>query len=1562
MSGNLPVVRTNSTGHVIWQGRANDNNQHEEYVAAPPSYDQDPSHLSPTSITPSHTNNVEVREAPRESLDGYHRHMAFGEPLAVKSYKRGEDGEIYEEESDREEDYEEEDQQEAAHDEKQGDAPLEMTQIPSSLERTKSFATVHSVRSNRSRGSRHKAGRGGIDPRADDFEFTAWLKHDKQKYGDNGFVVPDVVLTYKDLAVYGDPVVLPSIQTVGSAALGMVNPIPFIRRKLGHAPEPQPKQILFPMSGYCKPGELTLVLGRPGAGCSTLLRTLGNVSDGLSAIKGDIKFNDIDRATFKRDYSSYLAYNPEYDSHFATLTVRQTLRFALECRMGGAIDQRRADRIEDFIEVCLRVFGLQSCADTKVGDEIVRGCSGGEKKRVSIAEQLCVAASVGFWDGSTRGLDSSSALDFVRAMRVMTDITQNSNTLSLYQASQEIYDIFDNVIVLAEGRCIYFGPTNEAKAYFEGLGFFCPQRKVTPDFLTGITEKYERIIREGWEGRVPNTIIEFEQAYLASQVHARMEANREALTKDASLGRRGSVFGRQVLANKTALGRQDLLKTQYTTSTTQQIKSLFKREALIQKGNVVLIGRVVSDTIMAIIIGSAFFQLEPNIPGAFSRGGVLFFALLYSCFGALASVPTVIQGRAVAAKHKSYKLFRAELQAIVMQAVDVPVSIFIIIVWSCINYWMVGLKPEAGAFFSYMIYLLAANQAFGGMVRIVASLSRSLEVANQINSVFLLVWILYTGYIIPYPSMKPVLKYIFWLNPLAYGLRAVLENEFDGLKIQCEGLLIPPYPNVPVANKACAIKGAVPGQNYVDGMAYLGEAFGYNTYNRWFNVLILMGFWVIIIGGMMAASKYVDYSPRAYQLTMWKKRRNGQTASKHSTMVADEEKAGEGGLVGSGNASVKSGAPKEKIIQAEPFTWKHINYTVPTKDGPKQLLHDVSGYVRPGELTALMGSSGAGKTTLIDAITQRKTIGTLEGQIYVGKYPQNDRFKRMTAYCEQMDVHNPNSTVREALQFSALLRQDESIPIPEKYAFVEKVLELLELDGLADATIGEPASGVGLSMEQRKRVTIGVELVSKPKILYLDEPTSGLDSQASFHLIKILRNLADSGQAILCTIHQPSAVLFDQFDSLLLLARGGRVVYFGELGADCVAIRSHFESHGAPPCPPTANVAEYMLDVIGAGTATRKEKVRDWAELWKEGDRHAATMRGVDEIRGCGDDQAVDVKSTAATGKKNKDGSKAQAEFSVPFSRQLPAVWSRMLITYYRNPEYNFSRILSHTACAFCIGFTFFQLSNSVTDMQNKVFSIFMAMIIALLTLNAVQPNYFAQRSWFTRESSAGFYDWKAFALSIFTVELPFAALASTAFFIVYYYLVGLNMDSARAFYFWLSYTMLNFFGVSLGLMVAAACPQLTLAMVINPFFMSMQILFCGVTITFAAMPKFWRSWLYHINPVRYFVEGVLANELGNNIPVTCQDNEVTRIIPPAGQACDTYFSPFFSQGGPGQLRIPTATDVCEYCQFKVGDEFVASLGWDWEHRWRNYGIVAGFWVFNIVLVGVLVRTYRTGR
>ena len=309
-----------------------------------------------------------------------------------------------------------------------------------------------------------------------------------------------------------------------------------------------------------------------------------------------------------------------------------------------------------------------------------------------------------------------------------------------------------------------------------------------------------------------------------------------------------------------------------------------------------------------------------------------------------------------------------------------------------------------------------------------------------------------------------------------------------------------------------------------------------------------------------------------------------------------------------------------------------------------------------------------------------------------------------------MDVHEGTATVREAMRFSAYLRQPHRVPKFQKDADVEEIIELLELQPLADALV------VSLGVEARKRLTIGVELASKPELLlFLDEPTSGLDGQSAWNIVRFLRKLADHGQAILCTIHQPSSLLFESFDRLLLLQSGGETVrtflgtsatqglghscfvfetqvYFGDIGADSSVVREYFARHGAA-CPDNVNPAEYMLDAIGAGLTPRVGD-RDWAELWRESPEFQDTL-----------DEIAQIKTEATAKLEKREGKTTSSKFATPFSYQLRVVTKRSFVGLWRSPNYVYTRVFIHAVISLILSLSWLQLGQSVRDLQYRLFA-----------------------------------------------------------------------------------------------------------------------------------------------------------------------------------------------------------------------------------------------------------------
>ncbi|CCO36958.1 Brefeldin A resistance protein [Rhizoctonia solani AG-1 IB] len=589
-----------------------------------------------------------------------------------------------------------------------------------------------------------------------------------------------------------------------------------------------------------------------------------------------------------------------------------------------------------------------------------------------------------------------------------------------------------------------------------------------------------------------------------------------------------------------------------------------------------------------------------------------------------------------------------------------------------------------------------------------------------------------------------------------------------------------------------------------------------------------------------------------------------------------------------------------------------------------------------------MGSSGAGKTTLLDVLAGRKTIGVIHGEVLIGGKHTGVAFQRGTAYCEQLDVHESTATVREALRFSAYLRQPYEVSKEEKDVYVEEVIALLEMEDIADAMIGQP--GVGLGVEARKRVTIGVELAAKPQLLlFLDEPTSGLDGQSAYNIVRFLKKLAAGGQAILCTIHQPNALLFEQFDNLLLLQRGGECVYFGRIGKDSRHLVEYLGERGAH-CPADANPAEFMLEAIGAGSRERIGPT-DWAELWRQSENFARVKQEIAEIK---EDAA---RQPAATDPN------ANKKYATPFMYQLRVVSERTLTAFWRQPEYGFTRLFNHAVVALITSLTFLQLGNSTQELQYRVFTIFMAIMMPLVIVSQVEPMFINARMTFIRESSSRMYSEFAFALGQVMAEMPYSLLCAAVYFLLFYYPAGFQYASNRAGYQFLMFLGIEIFSVTLAQMIASLSPTILIAGLLNPFVMVTLHTFCGVMVPRDSIPKFWRSWLYQLDPFTRVVSGMVSTEM-HGLKITCSPLEFAVFQPPQGQTCLQWAGDFVN-ASVGYLDNPDGTSDCRYCPYEYGDDFYGNLGISFDTRWRDFGIVIGFIVFNIMVTLIASRVFK---
>ncbi|EGY21389.1 brefeldin A resistance protein [Verticillium dahliae VdLs.17] len=1313
--------------------------------------------------------------------------------------------------------------------------------------------------------------------------------------------------------------------------------------------KPPLKSILSESHGCVKPGEMLLVLGRPGSGCTTLLSVLANHRRGYAAVTGDVRYGAM-TADEAQHYRGQIVMNTEEELFFPDLTVGQTMDFASRMKIpfklpeGVASDEELRIETRDFL---LQSMGIQHTFDTKVGNEYVRGVSGGERKRVSIIECLATRGSVYCWDNSTRGLDASTlrALEYTKAIRALTDVMGLASIVTLYQAGNGIYNLFDKVLVLDGGKEIYYGPTQEARPFMKDLGFICRDGANVGDFLTGVTVPKERQIRPGFERTFPRTADAVQQAYDKSAIKPRMVAEYDY--PDTEEARENTRLFKEGVAGEK---HPQLPKgSPLTVSFATQVKAAVIRQYQILWGDkATFIITQVSTLIQALLAGSLFYMAPNNSGGLFLKGGAVFFALLFNALVAMAEVTSSFAGRPVLIKHKSFALYHPAAFCVAQIAADIPVIFFQVSVFSIVLYFMVGLTSSAGAFFTFWVILIAITFCMTAFFRAIGASFPNFDAASKVSGFMIMTTVLYAGYQIQYSQMHPWFIWIFWVNPLAYGFDALMANEFQGKTIPCIGHnLIPNGPGYADSNfQSCAgILGATQGATFVTGEQYL-DALSYSHSHIWRNFGVVWAFWVLFVVITIAAT--MRWRPSAEAGPSLVIPRENAKTSIH-LLKKDEEAQNLEALADTTDVETSS-TPNAKTEKATKgtgdlmrntsiFTWKNLTYTVKTPSGDRQLLDNVQGWVKPGMLGALMGSSGAGKTTLLDVLAQRKTDGTIHGSILVDGRPLPISFQRSAGYCEQLDVHEPFATVREALEFSALLRQDRSVPREEKLRYVDTIIDLLELHDLADTLIGRVGSG--LSVEQRKRVTIGVELVSKPSILiFLDEPTSGLDGQSAYSTVRFLRKLADVGQAVLVTIHQPSAQLFAEFDTLLLLAKGGKTVYFGDIGDNGSTLKDYFGRHGAP-CPKEVNPAEHMIDVVSGHLS----QGRDWNEVWLSSPEHTAVVDELDRMN-------------AEAAAKPPGTTEEVHEFALPLWEQTKIVTHRMNVAMYRNVDYINNKLALHIGGALFNGFSFWMIGSSVNDLTGRLFTVFNFIFVAPGVMAQLQPLFIDRRDIFeTREKKSKMYSWIAFVTGLIVSEIPYLCICAVSYFVCWYYTVGFPGDSNRAGATFFVMLMYEFVYTGIGQFVAAYAPNAVFASLVNPLILGILISFCGVLVPYSQLQAFWRYWMYWLNPFNYLMGSMLVFDVWGT-DVTCRDHEFALFDTPNGTTCGDYLADYLQgMGSAANLVNPEATSACRICQYSDGSDYLRTLNlMEYYYGWRDAAIVVIFAISSYALVYLLMK------
>ncbi|KAJ4718044.1 Pleiotropic drug resistance ABC transporter [Melia azedarach] len=1249
--------------------------------------------------------------------------------------------------------------------------------------------------------------------------------------------------------------------------------------------------ILKEASGIIKPSRMTLLLGPPSSGKTTLLLALAGKLDPSLKVRGEITYNGYGLNEFVPQKTS--AYISQNDVHVGEMTVKETLDFSARCQGVGTrydllteLARREKDagifpeaEVDLFMKATamkgvesslitdytLKILGLDICKDTIVGDEMHRGISGGQRKRVTTGEMIVGPTKTLFMDEISTGLDSSTTFQIVKCLQQIVHLTEGTILMSLLQPAPETFDLFDDIILLSEGQIVYQGPREHVLQFFASCGFRCPERKGTADFLQEVTSRKDQ--EQYWADRskpyryIPVT--EFANKFKRFHVGMHLE-NELSVPYDKSRAHRAAL-----VFNKYSVRKMELLKACWD-----------KEWLLIKRNSFVYVFKTVQLIIVAIISSTVFLRTRMHTRD--ENDGVIFigallYAMIINMFNGFAELTLMITRLPVFYKQRDLMFHPVWTFTLPTFLLRIPISIFESMVWIVVTYYTIGFAPEASRFFKHFLLVFLIQQMAAGLFRLIAGVCRTMIIANTGGALTLLLIFLVGGFILPKGKIPSWWEWGYWVSPMTYGYNAFSVNEMYAPRWMNEWAA----DNVTKLGVAVLHNSDIPADSnwyWIGAGALIGFIVLFNVLFT-FALMYLspLGKPQAILSEEAAAEMEADQEeskeePRLRR-PMSKKdsfpRSLSATDANNSREMAIRRmssRSNPNGLSRNGDSSLEAAngvAPKRGMVL--PFTplamsFDSVNYYVDMPPEMKeqgvaedklQLLREVTGAFRPGVLTALMGVSGAGKTTLMDVLAGRKTGGYIEGDIRISGFPKNqETFARISGYCEQNDIHSPQVTVKESLIYSAFLRLPKEVSKEDKMIFVEEVMELVELDSLKDAIVGLPGV-TGLSTEQRKRLTIAVELVANPSIIFMDEPTSGLDARAAAIVMRTVRNTVDTGRTVVCTIHQPSIDIFEAFDELLLMKRGGQVIYSGPLGRNSQKIIEYFEAiPGVPKIKDKYNPATWMLEVSSVSAEIRLGM--DFAEHYKSSSLHQRNKALVKEL------------STPPPGAKDLY---FDTQYSQSTWGQFKSCLWKQWWTYWRSPDYNLVRYCFTLVAALMVGTIFWKVGTKREDTRDLTM-IIGAMYSAVLFVginncSTVQPIVAVERTVFYRERAAGMYSALPYAIAQVVAEIPYVFIQTTYYSLIVYAMVSFEWTAAKFFWFFFVTFFSFLYFTYYGMMTVSITPNHQVASIFAAAFYALFNLFSGFFIPRPKIPKWW-VWYYWICPVAWTVYGLIVSQYGD--------------------------------------------------------------------------------------------------
>ncbi|CCH61647.1 hypothetical protein TBLA_0F01040 [Henningerozyma blattae CBS 6284] len=898
-------------------------------------------------------------------------------------------------------------------------------------------------------------------------------------------------------------------------------------------------------------GSVMAIMGGSGSGKTTLLNVLASKISGGLSYEGDIHYilekdnssegeTDVEDGKYNKLDAS-MTYLPQQDVLLPRLTCRETLMIAADLKL-------HCDKNEKTIIVnqLIDELGLKDCADTMVGDSTHRGLSGGEKRRLSIGTQMIANPSIMFLDEPTTGLDAYSAYLTIKTLKKLAQNGGRTFIMSIHQPRSDILFLLDYLCILSKGRVVFCDQMTNTIPYFEAQGYTVPKMTNPADYLIDISS---------------------------------VDTRNDASEKSTQLKVDKLIDNWKNFSNKSLTYPPISIEDEIKVHNMSASVSFWKQVLILTKRNYKLnISDYVSFAgtfLEPLLIGTAMGWIYYKPDKSSTRGLRTIAGFCYSCLMLqsylyllfdtyrLCELDIAIfdRERAEGTVHPVAFIFARKLSLFFTD--DIIMSLL----FSIITYFMVGFDASADSFFLYFAVVFLTQVCCSGLSMFSVAVSRDFSKASLVGNLSFTLLSLASGFFV---NSKVTPVYVRWTKYISfswYGYGTLLNNFF--------------------VDKYCTDSNDL---ETCTGNQII-EQYGFPRYWKKVPMSVLMCFAIgyFLASIIMLCIHKVDITLQN-EIKSNKKNKKENKIEKLNVGLKEDFTDIEGtikeqplitvtiediDLQASFLRTLKKGTNKKLFYREQ-----------------KEILHSINAVFKPNMINAIMGPSGSGKSSLLNLLSGRTRSSlfakfSTTGSILFNDIPvTNEMFKSICSYVTQDDDHLLSSlTVKETFRFAADLRLHE-IPVEERYERVDELIRQLGLKHCENTIIGNEFVK-GISGGEKRRVTMGVQLLNDPPIILLDEPTSGLDSFTSANILEILQRLSTVyGKTIIFTIHQPRAELFVKFGNVLLLAKSGKTAFNGSPNE---MIR-FFSSLGYN-CPELTNVADFFLDLISINTQNEQNEL-----------------------------------------------------------------------------------------------------------------------------------------------------------------------------------------------------------------------------------------------------------------------------------------------------------------------------------------------------------------------------------